>query len=120
MPTTLELAGIKKPEQVDFNSLLSLASGKVNKSNYPTVYGAYFGKQRMYRTEKYKLIIYPTINKVRLYDMINDPFEMKDLAENKAEYKVVLTQLYKEYSLLQKEMNDPLNLETAFQKFMNG
>ena len=111
---------MEKPEQVDFNSLLALASGKVNKSNYPTVYGAYFGKQRMYRTEKYKMIIYPTINKVRLYDLINDPFEKKDLAENKSEYRAILTQLFKEYSLLQKEMNDPLDIETAFQKFSNG
>ena len=58
MPTTLELAGIEKPEQVDFNSLLPLATGKLDESNYPAVYGAYFGKQRMYRTEEYLSLIH--------------------------------------------------------------
>ena len=120
MPTTLELAGIEKPEQVDFNSLLPLATGKLDESNYPAVYGAYFGKQRMYRTEEYKMIIYPRANVVRLYDMKNDPFEMKDLAENKEEYRAVLNRLFKEYRELQKEMNDPLDIETAFNNFLNG
>ena len=119
MPTTLELAGLEKPEQVDFNSLLPLATGKVDKSSSPTVYGAYFGKQRMYRTEKYNMIIYPTIKKVRLYDMQKDPFEKNDLAENKAAYKAVFKQLFEEYRVLQKEMNDPVDLTDTFQKFLN-
>lgn len=120
MPTTLEIAGLKKPDQVDFNSLLPLATGKVNTSNYPVVYGAYFGTQRMYRTEEYKMIIYPTANKVRLYDMKNDPLEMKDLAENRDDYKVVLNTLFREYKILQKRMNDPVDVEEAFENFMAG
>lgn len=119
MPTTLELAGIKKSKQIDFNSLLPLATEKVDKSSYPVVYGAYFGTQRMYRTEDYKMIIYPKANKVRLFDMKKDPLEKYDLAENKEEYKKVLKKLFKEYRRLQKRMNDPVDIKKAFQNFMN-
>ena len=52
MATSLELAGVEKPEQVDFNSLLPLASGKTKKSVYNLIYGAYFGVQRMIRTDR--------------------------------------------------------------------
>lgn len=119
MPTTLELAGIKKAKEIDFNSLLPLATGKVNKSTYPVIYGAYFGTQRMYRTENYKMIVYPMANKVRLYDMKKDPLEKHDLAEKKDEYKKVLNKLFKKYRRLQKRMSDPVDIKTAFQNFMD-
>ncbi|MGJ8758948.1 MAG: sulfatase-like hydrolase/transferase [Polaribacter sp.] len=119
MPTTLELAGVKKSKEIDFNSLLPLATGKINKSAYPVVYGAYFGTQRMYRTEDYKMIVYPKANKVRLFDMKKDPLEKYDLAEKKEEYKKVLKKLFKEYRRLQKQMNDPIDINKAFQNFMN-
>ena len=73
----------------------------------------------MYRTEDYKMIIYPKANVVRLYDMKKDPFEKNDLAENKEESRAILTELFQEFSLLQKEMNDPLDIETAFNNFLN-
>lgn len=120
MPTTLELAGVEKPSVIDFNSLLPLAKGEVKKSNYPTVYGAYFGSQRMYRTDKYKMIVYPTINVVRLYNMKKDPLEINDLAKNKKKYKRVLKKLFKEYKVVQKQMNDPIDLTAVFEKFMNN
>lgn len=120
MPTTLEIADADKPKQVDFNSLLPLATGKVTKSAYPTVYGAYFGTQRMYRTDDYKMIIYPTANMVRLYHIKTDPLEMVDLAENKEQNKDLLNKLFKEYQALQKEMNDPVNITVAFNNFMNN
>lgn len=119
MPTTLELAGVKKSKEIDFNSLIPLATGKVNKSTYPVVYGAYFGTQRMYRTEDYKMIMYPKANKVRLYDMKNDSLEKYDLAENKQQYKKVLKKLFKEYRKLQKRMNDPEDIKESFHNFMN-
>lgn len=118
MATTLDIAGIEKPEQIDFNSLLPLASGKTDKSNNPVVYGAYFGAQRMYRTEQYKMIVYPTINVVRLYNMQNDPLEMEDLAENKEENKDLLNRLFQEYKTLQNQMGDPVDISEAFNNFM--
>uniref|UniRef100_UPI0040480607 sulfatase-like hydrolase/transferase n=1 Tax=Mariniflexile sp. TaxID=1979402 RepID=UPI0040480607 len=119
MATTLDLAGVKKPKQVDFNSLMPLATGETNKSVYNAIYGAYFGAQRMIRTDKYKMIIYPAANKVRLYDMINDPHEMHDLAEVRPMPKKLLKNLFKQYQQLQKQMNDPINITEAFNNFMN-
>ncbi|MDN3667589.1 sulfatase-like hydrolase/transferase [Algibacter miyuki] len=118
MATTLDIAGIEKPEQIDFNTLLPLATGRTDKSSNPVVYGAYFGAQRMYRTEEYKMIVYPTIDVVRLYNMQNDPLEMVDLAENKKEYKDVLNLLFQEYKTLQNEMGDPVDITDAFNNFM--
>ncbi|WP_252723172.1 sulfatase-like hydrolase/transferase [Pseudotamlana agarivorans] len=119
MPTTLELAGLEKPSHIDFNSLLPMATGKAKNSNYPVVYGAYFGSQRMYRTKDYKMIIYPTANVIRLYDMNKDPMEMKDLAEDKQAYQTLLKTLFKEYQTLQTAMKDPLELSAVFENFMN-
>jgi choline-sulfatase len=120
MPTTLELAGIEKPSHIDFNSLMPLAMKNRQESNYPVVYGAYFGTQRMYRTKEYKMIIYPTANMVRLYDMKNDPMEMNDLAVDKERHKKKLKSLFSEYKKLQKQMNDPIDISVAFENFMNG
>ncbi len=120
MATTLDLAGVEKPKQVDFNSLLPLATGKTNKSVYNLIYGAYFGVQRMIRTDKYKMIIYPTANKVRLYDMINDPLEMNDLAEGKHRPDELLKKLFKQFQVLQKQMDDPIDVSQAFSNFMNN
>jgi choline-sulfatase len=40
MPTTLELAGVKKPAHVSFQSLLPIIRGE-GKSQYPSIYNAY-------------------------------------------------------------------------------
>jgi arylsulfatase A-like enzyme len=49
MPTALELAGVDKPDQVELNSLIPLASGKQASSSYPAIYGAYTTLQRSIR-----------------------------------------------------------------------
>ncbi|MGJ8656015.1 MAG: sulfatase-like hydrolase/transferase [Akkermansiaceae bacterium] len=118
MPTSLELAGVQKPKQVEFNSLMPLATGKAKSSVYDSIYGAYYGAQRMYRTEKYKMIIYPTINVVRLYDMVNDPLEIKDLAPGKNRPVELMNSLFIELQKVQKSMNDPIDIEAAYQAFM--
>ncbi|UCD50499.1 MAG: sulfatase-like hydrolase/transferase [Phycisphaerales bacterium] len=79
--TTCEMAGIKTPKTVQFPSLVSLLNGKKEKI-YDCVYGAYRDFQRMVRTERYKLIRYPHVDEVQLFDLQEDPWEMKDLAED--------------------------------------
>ena len=111
MPTTLELAKIEKPDYVDFNSLIPLVKGQVSKGHLSKgVYGAFEEKsQRMIRKDGYKLIVYPKINKVLLFDMERDPMEMKDLAVE-IEYKNKVKELFSDLMGLQKEMKDPLDL----------
>jgi len=48
MPNTLELAGVRIPEQVQFKSLLPLIRGE-RIQNYPTMCGGYIDLQRMIR-----------------------------------------------------------------------
>ncbi|MGJ8676289.1 MAG: sulfatase-like hydrolase/transferase [Akkermansiaceae bacterium] len=116
--TSLEIADFPKPEQVEFQNLLPLAKGETEKSSYESIYGAYFGAQRMYRNDRYKMIIYPTISVVRLYDMVNDPFETKDLAEEKNRPVELMNTLFGEYQKLQKEMGDPVDVTNAYETFM--
>jgi choline-sulfatase len=118
MATALDIAEAPKPEQVEFNSLLPLATGKTEQSAYGSIYGAYFGTQRMLRTDRYKMIIYPTINVVRLYDMVNDPLEMVDLAEASDCPVDLLTTLFAQFQQLQQKMNDPIDVTDAFSTFI--
>jgi choline-sulfatase len=107
MPTSLELAGMKKPEHVEFSSLLPLLAG--GESPYKNIYGAYLGKQRSIRTDEYKLIAYPNANKLRLYDVRNDPLEIKDLANDPAS-EAIKGELFAQLQSLQAAMNDDLDL----------
>ena len=107
MPTTLQLAGIKKPQHIQFNSLLPMMDGA--QSPYPAVYGAYLNKQRSVRTNRFKLIVYPAAKAVRLYDLKSDPLEMKDLAAA-PEYSGKVKQLFNRLKKLQTEMKDNLDL----------
>jgi arylsulfatase A-like enzyme len=103
MPSTLELAGIEKPDHVKFKSLMPLINGK-REFNYKLIYGGYRHLQRMICDGEYKLIYYPKIDRTILYNMKDDPLEQNDLAtdakyfEKIEELKVKLKQLQKEYS----------------------
>lgn len=120
MPTCLEIAGAAKPDQVQFHSLMPLAKGLTTQGSYEAIYGAYFGSQRMIRNTRYKMIIYPTINKVRLYDMVNDPLETKDLAEDKNRPVELMNNLFSDYKKLQETMKDPVDIEYAYRAFMGN
>ena len=115
MPTTLELAGIKKPDYVDFKSFLSQAKGRTTKGNYEAIYGAYIDLQRMIRKDGYKLIVYPRVKKVILYDMKNDPWETTDLA-GEGEHQERVKGLFASLIQLQGEMEDKLDLSPLYQE----
>jgi choline-sulfatase len=119
MATSLAIAGFPKPEQVEFQNLLPLATGQTKATAYQSIYGAYFGAQRMYRTDKYKMIIYPTISMVRLYDMENDPMETNDLAEGRNRPVELMNALFSQYQKLQAEMRDPIDVSAAYETFMS-
>jgi len=106
MPSTLELAGIPKPKYVDFHSLLPLLHG--GKGYYDAIYGAYTGLQRMVTKNGWKLIYYPTIKVDLLYNLIEDPLEMNNLAKN-PEYAGKLKELHAELDALCKKLGDPLD-----------
>ncbi|WP_298474162.1 sulfatase-like hydrolase/transferase [uncultured Maribacter sp.] len=113
MATSLDIAGVKKPEYVYFKSIMDLATGKETKSNYKAIYNGYVDLQRMIRKDGYKLLLYPKLKKVLLFDLNKDPEEMNDLA-SKEEYQPKIASLYKDLVAMQKELNDPLDLSEFY------
>ena len=64
----------------------------------------------MIRKDGYKLIVYPYAGVRRLFNIVEDPEEVNDLARN-ADHQVRLEDMFNELTLLQKEMGDTLRLE---------
>ncbi len=116
MATSLELAGINKPGYIEFNSLLPMVKDESQTGPYSEIYGAYMNLQRMVRTEKYKLIVYPRASKLRLFNVQEDPEEMTDLAENKDFYAVKL-EMINRLIRQQKIMNDTFDLHPYFPEY---
>ena len=110
MATSLELAKIDQPDEIEFNSLLGLARG-INKDKIKKegIYGAYIDFQRMIRKDGFKLIVYPKIKKTILFDLKNDPLEMNDLSSDDI-YSKKKKDLFNDLQLLQKKFSDPLDL----------
>lgn len=117
MATSLELAGTEKPSYVQFNSFMDIIHGQKQRSHYDGIYGAYMDFQRMIRKDGYKLLVYPKINKILLFDLENDPEEINDLA-TKPEYSNKVKNLFKELIELQKTMGDELHLQSIYDDFL--
>jgi len=113
MPTTLELAGVKQPEHVQFHSVLPLLRDSEAQSPYNSIYGAYLGLQRSITHDGWKLILYPKIKKVRLYHVTDDPQEMHDLAGD-LQHKPRMKRLFQRLLDWQKKTGDSLNLTGTF------
>ncbi|MBM1107725.1 sulfatase-like hydrolase/transferase [Aurantibacter crassamenti] len=115
MATSLDLAEVQKPDYVFFNSILDLVHGSRTTSHYDAIYNGYVDYQRMIRKDGYKLIVYPKIKKVLLFDMNNDPEEVNNIAEL-PEQKENVEQLFTDLLALQKQMNDTLDISFVMPK----
>ena len=113
MATSLDIAGIEEPGYVDFNSLLPLIENPELSGPYSSIYGAYMYLQRMIRTDKYKLIFYPEAGVYRLYDIVNDPDELNDIAGNPTNITIIkeLSEYLKEQ---QEIMRDTLDMSRFY------
>lgn len=112
MATSLELSGTKKPDYVQFESMLPLLSGKTDQGR-DAIYGAYLDRQRAVTYGDHKLILYPKISKAVLYNVAKDPQELHDLADEKQHQKTI-AKLFAKLLELQKETGDELDLKAAF------
>ncbi len=113
MATALDLAGAPKPDSLFFHSVIPLIKGEHSQSYYPAIYGAYLNYQRMIRKDGYKLIVYPRVPVVLLYDLKKDPDEMHNLAQEPA-YMRKVKELFADLEKLQETMKDTLNLKRFF------
>ncbi len=107
LPTTLDLAGLKKPETIEFKSLVPLIEEKET-PHYRAIYGGYKGTQRSITQHNWKLIHYPSAHVYRLYNLSEDPLEMNDLAPHPAKASRLKT-MQEALIQLSEELNDPLD-----------
>jgi choline-sulfatase len=61
----------------------------------------------------HKMILYPKIKKVLLFNLADDPLEMKDLAAD-PKHKPLLKRLFAKLLALQKETGDALDLKAVY------
>lgn len=111
MPTTLELAGAALPDDLDFQSILPILRGE--RGGRESIYGAYRDHQRMIQLGRHKLIVYPQAEVARVFDLEEDPHEMRDLIGT-PEGDAIAGRLFPALLDLQREMLDPLDLTEAF------
>ncbi len=79
-PTVCEITGTGLPSEVDGHSLRGIWRGEKQKVR-DSLYTAFAKDMRAVRDERWKLIRYPQINKSQLFDLENDPHEMRNLAD---------------------------------------
>ncbi|OAI52841.1 choline-sulfatase [Planctomyces sp. SCGC AG-212-M04] len=108
-PTSLELAGAKVPETMEFKSLLPVADGTASDLHGP-IYLAYRTLQRAYVKDGYKLILYPEVPKRLLFNLKADPLEMNDLSEDSSQQSRQ-KELFEELVGRMKQADDPLELQ---------
>ena len=107
--TTCELASIPVPSSVEFPSLADLIKGQ-GTAKHDAVFSRYQDVQRAVRTKDYKLIVYPQVKKVQLFDLNKDPWEITDLSRSPM-LKPVRTQLMQRLRTFQHELDDKLDLD---------
>ncbi len=113
MATSLELAGVEKPDYVEFNSFLDLIQTDSETSHYASIYGCYTNAQRMIRKGAYKLIVYPEAETTLLFNLHDDPLEMNNLSGTAGTMDIEKA-LFKELSSLQFVMNDTVDIISVY------
>ena len=78
-PTVCGLAGVNTPEGLDGIDLASLWRGERDALR-TSVFLPFRKEMRAVRDERWKLILYPQIHHTELFDLANDPHEMRNLA----------------------------------------
>lgn len=110
-PTLCELANVSAPSTVQFPSLLPLLRAERGHL-FDFMYCAFEKYQRSVRNDTHKLILYPQARQVELFDIVNDPWEMKNLAGNST-HSGTISGLYRELTNLQQQVSDELVLDPS-------
>lgn len=113
VPTTLQLAGAGVPDDIAFQSVLPLISGKAQPRN--AIFGSYMASQRMVTSGHKKLILYPKNKTARLFDLAKDPDENDDLMGRPGSLETARS-LFATLRELQKKHGDTLDLAKSFPK----
>lgn len=92
-PTICDYAEIEVPDSVQGKSLLPILQQRED-SVYDDVYASFEDSQRMIRTNRWKYVRYPRVNEEQLFDLVSDPDEINNLAQN-SDHQEVLKDLRK-------------------------
>jgi arylsulfatase A-like enzyme len=82
-PTLCDVAGLTAPGNLSGESLRPIWTGQLEKIR-ETCFLPYIQVQRAIRDERWKLICYPKINYIQLFDLQNDPDERQSVYDNPA------------------------------------
>ena len=107
-PTLGDLAGVPGPKESEGLSLVPVLEGKVA-TRRDSIFTSYASFQRAVRDDRWKLIVYPQINKTQLFDLHDDPDETHDLAAD-PNHKAEVTRLTSLLQTWQRELGDNLPL----------
>jgi arylsulfatase A-like enzyme len=122
-PALLDCAGLKVPEDMQGRSFLPLLRGEQPKDWRTSMYYRYYHYPQDHRvqphygvrTERYKLIYFNKIDQWELFDLKNDPHELKNLYADPAHAETVKT-LKEELYRLKKELKDENQFENGVPK----
>jgi len=107
-PTICDLIGTTTPPDLDGKSLRPVIRDRQEQVR-DSVFLAYREVQRAVRDERWKLIRYPHINKTQLFDLREDPHEMRDLSDDPAQAARIRSMLER-LGDWQRELGDELPL----------
>jgi arylsulfatase A-like enzyme len=121
-PTVGGLTGVQGPEGSEGKNLVPVMRGETQQVR-DSLFLAYRQFERAVRDERWKLVVYPQINKTSLFDLENDPHELKDLSADPAHAKTA-ERLMDRLKAWQNELGDkqplrsekPMPLEFDFRK----
>jgi arylsulfatase A-like enzyme len=109
-PTLCDVIGIPRPADLEGESLRPIWEGKKERIR-ESVFLPFSQIQRAVRDERWKLICYPKIGHMQLFDLQNDPGEIADLIDRagNAGHTQHLLQLMKQWQV---QVGDTLELPT--------
>ena len=103
-PTITGLAGVDAPEGVEGTSLQPVWEGRVERTR-DSLFLAYMATQRAVRDDRWKLIAYPKLGHLQLFDLRADPHEITNLIA-RAEYAQEVTRLQALMRTWQSQLGD--------------
>lgn len=111
LPTLCGLAGVVPPPGIDGYDLSPIIRGEVPEVRN-SLFTVYSTTQRAVKNHRWKLIRYPAIDHTQLFDLRNDPYELRNLADDTT-YRAVRDRLWSELERQQQQAGDTLSLRIA-------
>ncbi len=104
-PTACELADLKDPTNIEGRSVVPVIRGEKS-THRETIFLSYEKGQRAVRKGDWKLYRFPLVNYSMLFNLAEDPHELKNLAES-PEYQSRVKEMMDLLAKEQAKWNDP-------------